>query len=87
MQRLYALMLKGTNPGSNICIVAERQNANEFLIFHKIYICLTTTKEGLIYSCKMIIGLDGCFLKGLMKGKLLVAVDRMDMTKFSLVAW
>ena len=64
----YALELKATNPRSNVVVVAERDNPNELLIFQKIYICLNTIREGFLVGCRKLVGLDGCFLKGLFKG-------------------
>ncbi|KAG8362987.1 hypothetical protein BUALT_BualtUnG0016300 [Buddleja alternifolia] len=45
-------------------------------ILEKMYCCLSGCKEGLLDGCRPIIGLDGCFLKGLYKGQLLTAVGR-----------
>lgn len=63
----HAMELKDTNPRSNVVIVSEKKNPNELSVFQKMYICLTTTKEGFIANCRRLIGLDGCFWKGLLK--------------------
>lgn len=44
-------------------------------IFQRMYICLKACKES-FKSCRRIICLDGCFLKGVYKGELLTAVGR-----------
>lgn len=72
----YSLELKTTNPGSNVIVESKRQHQNELPTFQKIYICLAAIREGFLGGCRRIIGLDGCFLKGLLKGQLLVAVGR-----------
>lgn len=41
------------------------------------YICFIVAKEDFIGGCRRLMGIDGCFLKGLLKGKLLVVVGRM----------
>lgn len=51
------------------------------------YICLTVIRELFREGCKKIIGLDGCFLKGLLKGQLLVAVGRDGNNQMLLIAW
>lgn len=60
----YALELKEQNPGSNVKIVSENKDGNEFPIFQRMYICLSNIRDGFIAGCREIIGLDGCFLKG-----------------------
>ena len=72
----YAMELRATNPGSNVVVVSGRQSQDALPIFQKMYICLTAVREGFLVGCRRLIGLDGCFLKGLMKGQLLVAVGR-----------
>lgn len=83
----YALELKASNPGSNVVIVSERLSPNALPTFQKMYICLTAAREGFLASCRRIIGLDGCFLKGLMKGQLLVAVGRDGNNQMFPIAW
>ncbi|WVY90541.1 hypothetical protein V8G54_036055 [Vigna mungo] len=61
------------NPGSTVQIKVE--NMNEGCIFKRIYICLKVCKDSFI-SCRPIIGLDGCFLKGKYGGELLITVGR-----------
>ena len=68
-------------------VVAERDNPNELPVFQKIYICLNAVREGFLASCIMLVSLDGCFLKGLLKGQLLVAVRRSGNNQMFPVAW
>jgi len=44
-------------------------------IFRRLYVCLKACKDSFV-SCRPIIGLDGCFLKGKYGGELLTAVAR-----------
>ena len=63
------------NPGSTVKIKSTRNNGVEDNpYFQRIYICFDALKKGWINGCRRIIGLDGCFLKGLHKGQLLTAV-------------
>lgn len=64
----YALELKAINPGSNVVVVVKRDNLTELSIFQKIYIFLTDVREGFLVGCRKLNGLDGCFLKKLLKG-------------------
>lgn len=42
--------------------------------FKRIYVCLGGLKKGFLEGCRSVIGLDGCFLKGPVKGMILAAV-------------
>ncbi|KAG8363804.1 hypothetical protein BUALT_Bualt19G0060400 [Buddleja alternifolia] len=44
-------------------------------VLSRMYCCLSGLRDGFLDGCRPIIGLDGCFLKGLFKGQLLCAVD------------
>ena len=68
--KTYVLELKESNPGSIVIVVSERKRVDELPIFQRMYICLAAIKEGFIAGCRRLIGLDGCFSKGLMKAKI-----------------
>ncbi len=44
--------------------------------FHRLYFSIAAIKKGFLESCRPIIGLDGCFLKGPNKEILQAAVSR-----------
>ena len=69
----YAYELIRSNPGSTVKIKVEDVNGDK--IFMRFYTCLKACKDSFI-SCRPIIGLDGCFLKGQYGGELLTAVAR-----------
>lgn len=52
----------------------------------KIYVCLCTQRDGFKASCKCFIGLDGCFLKCIYKGQLLIVVGFDDNSNIYLIA-
>ncbi|KAK8617712.1 hypothetical protein V6N13_080619 [Hibiscus sabdariffa] len=63
----YLSELRLTNPGTTtVCQLDDR-------VFQRMYICLQACKEG-FKSCRPIICLDGCHLKGYHQGHLLAAV-------------
>ena len=43
--------------------------------------------EGLMEGCRRVIGVDGCFLKGICKGQLLAAIGRDANNHIYPVAW
>lgn len=72
----YTIELKGINPGSNVLVVSKRKNSTELPVFQRMYVCLTVIRENFLAGCRRLISLDGCFLKGLLKGHILVVVTR-----------
>ena len=55
--------------------------------FDRLYICFDALKKGWLAGCRKIIGVDGCFLKGVCKGILLVAVGRDGNNQMFPIAW
>ncbi|XVF74327.1 hypothetical protein PTKIN_Ptkin13bG0101500 [Pterospermum kingtungense] len=78
----YAEELKATNYESTV-IVKSDSNA----VFDRMYICFGALKRGFLEGCRPIIGLDVCFLKGLVKGQLLVVVGRDGNNQMFPIAW
>ena len=72
----YVKKLKATNLGSTVIVISKNAVGDSEPIFDRLYICFVALKEGFLGGCRHIIGLDGFFLKGLVKGQLLVAVGR-----------
>ncbi|GAV58512.1 LOW QUALITY PROTEIN: hypothetical protein CFOL_v3_02045, partial [Cephalotus follicularis] len=56
-------------------------------MFRRFYISFNTCKEGWKVGCRPILGLDDCFLQGLTKGILLLAVERGGSNKMFPVSW
>ncbi|KAL4323133.1 hypothetical protein GQ457_11G020900 [Hibiscus cannabinus] len=81
----YAAELLRSNPGSTVSIQVDRENGGTR--FHRMYICLGALKEGLKSGCRPFIGIDGCFLKSVSKGVLLVVVGRDGNNQMFPVAW
>ncbi|XP_028800388.1 uncharacterized protein LOC114755691 [Neltuma alba] len=74
--RDYCMEVKSKNPGSTFCLVTDKPYVDWPRVFRRLYMCLEPVKRGFKASCRPIIGLDGCFLKGPYGGILLVAVAR-----------
>jgi len=69
----YAQELLRSNQRSTIKVKIEDMNG--FKVFNKFYVCLKACNDNFI-SCRPIIALDGCFLKGFYGGELLTIVGR-----------
>ena len=57
------------------------------MVFHRIFICYSALKSGWKAGCRPLIGLDGSFLKGIVKGQVLVAVGKDAMDQIYPIAW
>ncbi|MBA0608850.1 hypothetical protein Godav_021019, partial [Gossypium davidsonii] len=55
--------------------------------FKRFYVCFEALKRGWKEGCRPVLGLDGCFLKGPFKCKLLAVVGRDGNNQMYLVAW
>jgi hypothetical protein len=54
----------------------ERPNLDVPPKFQRLYMSLATMKKGFLDCCRPVIRVDGCFLKGPFKGRLLAVVGR-----------
>ncbi|CAI9279858.1 unnamed protein product [Lactuca saligna] len=82
----YGEELKRTNPRSIVKMeVAVMPDGETY--FSKFYVCLKGLKDGWIEGCRAVIGVDGCFLKGICRGQLLAAIGRDANNHIYPVAW
>lgn len=56
-------------------------------LFDRFYVCFIILKRQWKATCRPIIGVDGTFLRGVMKGQLLVAIGRDACNKIYPIAW
>ncbi|MFQ6646066.1 hypothetical protein Gotur_020082 [Gossypium turneri] len=68
--------LRLKNLGSTIKMAMNRVTPKSPPHFKRFYVYFKAMKRGWKEGCKLILGLDGCFLKGPFKGELLAAVRR-----------
>ncbi|GJX46318.1 calcium/proton exchanger [Tanacetum coccineum] len=82
----YRQQLLDTNPGSTVHLqIEEKENGQKH--FLRFYVCFKAMKEGWSAGCRKVIGLDGCFLKGTVKGELLTAMGRDGNNQMFPIAW
>ncbi|XP_052625692.1 uncharacterized protein LOC128132781 [Lactuca sativa] len=82
----YAHELLRSNPGST-CQVGVTTNPDGKNYFHRFYICFKALSVSWKRGCRRVIGLDGCFLKGQVKGELLTAIGRDANNQVYPIAW
>ncbi|XP_027767947.1 uncharacterized protein LOC107001499 [Solanum pennellii] len=83
----YAEQIKTTNPETTVSIRTSKNTISGKEVFMSIYICLGSLKSGCKEGCRRIIGLDGAFLKGLCKGKLLTCIFKDENNHMYPIAW
>ncbi|XP_017635007.1 uncharacterized protein LOC108477073 [Gossypium arboreum] len=83
----YAHELRSKMPGSIIKMAVHRVTANSLPHFKRYYVCFDALKRGWKAGCRPLIGLDGCFLKGLFKSEFLTAVGRDANNQMFPIAW
>ncbi|XP_023754692.2 uncharacterized protein LOC111903142 [Lactuca sativa] len=82
----YGHEILRTNPGSTVKLdIEDGPDGKKY--FSKFYCCFQGVKQCWIEWCRRVIGLDGCFLKGVCKGELLCAIGRDANDKIYPIAW
>jgi len=82
----YATEIKRSNPGCTVQVgVNINPDGNHY--FHRFYVCFHALKTGWKNGCRRVIGLDGCFLKGQIKGELLSAIGRDANNQVYPICW
>ncbi|XP_059310363.1 uncharacterized protein LOC132061605 [Lycium ferocissimum] len=75
----YCNEIDRSNPGSSIYMkFTDNEIPNEPQRFQRIYTCFAACKLGFVVGCRKILGVDGCWLKGLMYGTQLLTAVSMD---------
>ncbi|XP_019239985.1 PREDICTED: uncharacterized protein LOC109219977 [Nicotiana attenuata] len=75
------------NLGSSGWIRTDSDTTPGKHLFVYFYVCFDALKRGWLEGCRRIIGFDGCFLKGLCKGELLVVVGKNGNNQMFPIAW
>ncbi|XP_039687036.1 uncharacterized protein [Medicago truncatula] len=72
--RSYAEELRRSNPNSTVIIKCDMADVGP--IFQRIYVCPEACKAAFAYTCRPLIGLYACFLKGEHGGQLMAVVGK-----------
>ncbi|XP_050233158.1 uncharacterized protein LOC126681655 [Mercurialis annua] len=84
----YAAVIKQTNPGTTcFAMSCSTDNLEGKPLFSMFYVCFEACKKGWMAGCRKIIGINGCFLKGICKGQLLCAAGRDGNNQMFPIAW
>ena len=70
--RSYGEELIRSNPNSTVIVKCGMSEQGP--VFERIFVCLEACKAAFAYTCRPLIGLDACFLKGEYGGQLNAAV-------------
>ncbi|KAK8516527.1 hypothetical protein V6N12_038767 [Hibiscus sabdariffa] len=68
-------------------LVVERPTAVDIPKFRRLYVCFGALKEGFKRYCTPVIGVNGCFLKGSLKGEIMSVVDRDINNQIFPITW
>ncbi|XP_052620946.1 uncharacterized protein LOC111915798 [Lactuca sativa] len=82
----YVAEIQRSNPGSTVQ-VGVNLNPDGKHYFYRFYVCFHALKTGWIAGCRRVIGLDGCFLKGQVKGQLLTPIGRDANNQVYPICW
>ncbi|CAH9129084.1 unnamed protein product [Cuscuta epithymum] len=85
--RDYDQELLDSIPNTTMKIMTSRVVDDGPCMFQRIYCCFGAMKRGFLEGYRKIVGLDGCFLKGLLKGEILTAVGRDANNNMYPIAW
>ncbi|CAI9287636.1 unnamed protein product [Lactuca saligna] len=82
----YGAEIKRANPRSHVEVYVQPQN-NSIVVFERFYVSFKGVVDGWLDRCRKVIGIDGCFLKGICKGELLSAVGWDGNNNIYPIAW
>ncbi|XP_023738373.1 uncharacterized protein LOC111886376 [Lactuca sativa] len=82
----YGEEIMRKNPGSIVKIYVNVM-PDSTTYFSKMYVCFKGVKDGWIATCRRVIGVDGCFIKGICRGQLLEAMGRDENNHIFPIAW
>ncbi|WCJ18548.1 hypothetical protein M5689_000892 [Euphorbia peplus] len=83
----YRDKLLRSNPGSTCVVLVDIKDFPKRHLFRGFYVCFKVMKDGFKHDCRRWMGMDGCFLKGLCKGKSLFDVCKDENNQMYPLAW
>ncbi|XP_049350168.1 uncharacterized protein LOC125814750 [Solanum verrucosum] len=76
-----------SNSGSTCVVKVGEEDETGHKFFEGFYVCFNALNKAFFGGARRLIGFDGCFLKGVCKGQLLVAVCRDGNNQMLPIAW
>ena len=70
-----------------VFVVVDKTSIPGTEIFERFHVFFNYMKLGWKEGCRRVIGMDGCFLKGICKGQLLVAISKDGNEQMYPLAW
>nr|KJB65642.1 hypothetical protein B456_010G106800 [Gossypium raimondii] len=83
----YSPVVKCLQIKTIIKVAVQRVTVDSLPHFKRYYLCFDALKRGWKAGCRPLIGLDGCFLKGLFKSEFLTVIGRDTKNRMFLIAW
>ncbi|KAK8483492.1 hypothetical protein V6N11_008872 [Hibiscus sabdariffa] len=83
----YVFALRSAYPNGTFDLMVERPTGVATPKFRRLYVCFSALKEGFKRFSRPIISLDGCYLKGEIKGEILSTVGRDGSNQIFPIAW
>ncbi|MFQ6634858.1 hypothetical protein Gotur_012045 [Gossypium turneri] len=68
-------------------MVVQSVTADSLPHFKRYYVCFDALSRGWKVGCRLLIGLDGCFLKGPLKSEFLATVGKDANNQMFPIAW
>ena len=83
----YKAELKRVDPEGNFEFEIDSSGSNRQPVFKRMYVGFLSLRKSYIATCRPCICLDGCFLKTLIGGALLSAIEKNANNQMFPIAW
>ncbi|CAN0875088.1 hypothetical protein LINGRAHAP2_LOCUS10628 [Linum grandiflorum] len=85
--RSYIAELKRADPSGKFVMEVDPVVGVEYVLFRRFFVGFSGLIKGFLSGCRPMFGLDGCFLKGQVKGMLLSAVGKDGNNQMYPICW
>ncbi|CAN1135643.1 hypothetical protein LINPERHAP2_LOCUS8965 [Linum perenne] len=85
--RSYVLQLMKSDPEGRFILEVDPVIGEEYVRFKRIYVGFSCLRKGFLRGCRKMFAVDGCFLKGEVKGMILTAVGKDGNNQMFPIAW
>ncbi|KAK9012159.1 hypothetical protein V6N11_040228 [Hibiscus sabdariffa] len=83
----HSFDFRSADPNGTFDLIVERPTDVATPKFRRLYVRFSALKEGFKRFCRPVISLDGCYLKGEIKGEILLALGRDGNNQIFPIAW